>query len=70
MDSTQYIEILEQSFLLTLKKYHFKSNGIFSQQDKDLKHISKKAQSWFQNHHITLLDWAPSSPDIDIIKHI
>ena len=70
MDSTQYVEILEQSFLSTLKKYHLKSNGIFFQQDKDPKHTSKKAQSWFQNHHITLLDWAPSSPDMNIIEHV
>lgn len=29
IDSTQYIEILEQSFFSTLKKYYFKLNSIF-----------------------------------------
>ena len=70
MDASQYVEILNKSLLGTLKDHRFKKSAVIFQQDGDPKHRSKMATEWFIKKKVKLLDWAPSSPDMNIIEHI
>ncbi|KAI0364131.1 hypothetical protein BV20DRAFT_1057445 [Pilatotrama ljubarskyi] len=40
--------------------------NIIFQQDLDLKHVT---MAWSKEHDIEQLNWAPSSPDMNIIEH-
>jgi hypothetical protein len=40
-----------------------------SQWGSDPKHTSARANTWFHDHDINILHWAPSSPDMNIIEH-
>ncbi|KAJ8462969.1 hypothetical protein ONZ51_g10558 [Trametes cubensis] len=70
MDAKKYCAILEQSLLGTLHDHHLSPSAIIFQQDNDRKHTSKLAQHWFEDHHITVLPWPSSSPDMNIIEHV
>ena len=39
------------------------------QQDNDPKHTSRRAQKWFEEQKIKLLDWPAQSPDLSPIEH-
>jgi hypothetical protein len=69
MNAEQYCEILEHSLLGSLVDDRKMPSDIIFQQDNDLKHTSRRAQNWFKDHAIDVLPWAPSSPDVNIIKH-
>src|SRR3979490_2058939 len=60
MDAEQYVEILDDHLL----------PSIIFQQDNDPKHTSRKARNWMEENDITLLDWAPQSPDLNPIEHL
>ena len=73
MCSTDYVEILKKSYLGTLKDYNLKHlgpEGVLFQQDNDPKHTSKVAKDFFAKRKIKVLDWAPSSLDMNIIEHV
>ncbi|GLB39423.1 putative DDE superfamily endonuclease [Lyophyllum shimeji] len=73
MDGPGYVDILNKNLLGTIKDYKFKKTGkgkIIFQQDNDPKHTSRVAKDWFQKKKITVLPWAPSSPDMNIIEHV
>ena len=73
MCSTDYVEILKKSYLGTLKDYNLKHSGpegVRFQQDNDPKHTSKVTKEFFAKRRIKVLDWAPSSPDMNIIEHV
>jgi hypothetical protein len=69
MNAAQYCSILEESFLGTLADYSLQPDAVVFQQDGDPKHTSARASHWFHDHGIKILRWAPSSPDMNIIKH-
>ena len=69
MNAIQYCDILKESLLGTLEDYSTDSSDIILVQDNDPKHTSKLATKWFEDHDIEVLDWAPSSPDMNIIEH-
>jgi DDE superfamily endonuclease len=69
MNAIQYCDILKESLFGTLKDYCTDSSDIILVQDNDPKHTSKLATKWFEDHYIKILDWAPSSPDMNIIEH-
>src|ERR1700678_1794616 len=73
MDGHGYVDILSKSLLGTLKDRKLKKTGktkIIFQQDNDPKHTSRVARSWFEDKKVTVLPWAPSSPDMNIIEHV
>ena len=42
---------------------------VIFQQDNDPKHTSQLVTHWFNENGIKVLPWAPSSSDMNIIKH-
>ena len=70
MDAKQFISILSTSLLDTVLDHHLNPTSIILAQDRDPKHTSRLAQAWFQQNHVALLPWAPSSPDMNIIENV
>ena len=69
MNAVQYCSILETAFIGSLTDRSLTTSGTIFQQDLDPKHTSRRAKSWLEAHGITVLRWAPSSPDMNIIEH-
>lgn len=69
MNAIQYCSILTESLLGTLSDYSLDPSDVIFVQDNDPKHTSKLATKWFKDSNITVLPWAPSSPDMNIIEH-
>ena len=57
MDAEQYVAILEQGLLQSMKESGISECDIIFQQDNDPKHTSRRAQRWFEEQGINLLDW-------------
>lgn len=64
MKGPDYVEILEKSYLGSLKDLKMRRTGNSSaifQQDNDPKHRCKVAEAWFSQKKIKRLTWPPSS---------
>ncbi len=70
MDAYQYVSILENHMLPSLKESGISEEEVIFQQNNNPKHISKKAKNWIEDHNITLLDWPAQSPDLSPIEHL
>lgn len=69
MDAEQYVAILEEGLLQSMEESGIPEDDIIFQQDNDPKHTSKRAQKWFEEQDIKLLDWPAQSPDLNPIEH-
>ena len=70
MDGPLYTKILKDDILGTLKDLSIKKKDIYFQQDNNPKHTLGVACEWFKKNKLNVLDWAPSSPDMNIIEHV
>lgn len=70
MDSNQYISILQEGYLGTLKDLHTNPQGFIFQSDNDSKHKSRATQAWLREIGIPTLDWPSSSPDMNIMENL
>ena len=70
MDAIQYVQILSESLMGTLKDHRIKKRDIYFQQDNDPKHTSIAARTWFTSKRVDVLPWAACSPDMNIIEHV
>ena len=69
MDVEQYVAILEAELLQSMEESEIPEDDIIFQQDNDPKHTSRRAQRWFEEQDINLLDWPAQSPDLNPIEH-
>jgi transposase len=69
MDAEQYVAILEAGLLQSMEDSGIPENEVIFQQDNDPKHTSRRAQIWFEEQEIKLLDWPAQSPDLNPIEH-
>ncbi|KZP24104.1 hypothetical protein FIBSPDRAFT_736333 [Athelia psychrophila] len=69
MNAKQYVSILEESLIGTLKDYKTDPSDIIFQQDGDPKHTSGLARNWLASKHIDMASHPAQSPDMSIIEH-
>ena len=70
MDAQLYCSILEDELQQSLEFYDKTPDDIIFQQDNDLKHTSKLAQRWFNDHGYTVIKCPAQSADINSIEHL
>ncbi len=64
-----YQDILEHFMLPSADKLYGDADFIF-QQALTPAHTAKGTKSWFNDHDVTVLDWAANSPDLNPIKNL
>lgn len=67
-DSSKYIEIIKNK-AIPIMKLNYSEKLIF-QQDNCPIHVSRQSRNFFTQSGISLLEWPPYSPDINIIENI
>jgi hypothetical protein len=70
MDANQYVDILDNHLLVSMRNLDIPEKDMIFQQDNDPKHTSNKAKTWMEDNDITLLDWPAQSPDLNPIEHL
>ncbi len=69
MNSAQYIDVLKDYAVPTLKNMKNRNHPIF-QQDLAPCHTSKAVKKYFADNSITTLDWPGNSPDVNPIENL
>lgn len=69
MNAEQFVRILDQDFIGSLRDRGKDISQVILQQDNDKKHTSKLARGYYENRGIEVLPWAAQSADMSIIEH-
>lgn len=67
-NSEKYVRILQES-MIPIMKMNYEDNIIF-QQDNCKIHVSAYTKKFLVDEGITILPWAPHSPDLNIIENV
>ncbi|KAF2899394.1 hypothetical protein ILUMI_06781 [Ignelater luminosus] len=71
MDSAEYIGILENTMLPSVRAVYGEMNPILFVQDNSAAHKSRLVKEWFrQNSQIVPINWPPKSPDLNPIENL
>lgn len=70
LTADKYCDLLENVALPHLTSGIFPDDDFIFQQDRSPIHTSKKAKKLLQNHGVTVLEWPPQSPDMNIIENV
>lgn len=71
LNANHYIETISEPLLSYLDEtFGDINNQWWFMQDNAPCHKARKTMKWFQDHNIRLLDWPPTSPDLNPIENI
>ena len=70
MNAEQYCDILEHGLDESFEELEMTEGERIFQQDNDPKHTSKRADQWFSDNNIEVIEWSLQSPDLNPIEHL
>jgi transposase len=70
MDSIQYVQILRDKMLPTLRNSPLSPHLEKFMHDNDSKHTSRRTKAWLAQQQVDTIIWPAQSPDLNPIKHL